>query len=695
MSAVKGMQRRSVIAGFMLFVVSLAACKKSTEKLGYSENNEVLYSEVGVDTEALIGEEKWIFDNISKLRLSGEAPPATVALLRGYQDPGDGGGGEFFWDSSCEEPDDGALVITRVGENTSGRWLRLQNEPLNVRWFGATSNGEGDDSLAIQFALNAAECKKAEVCFPSGKYRVDSRLMVCNGVKGILGLGGVIVAGSDSCGFLLAGKQSGKATNVDNCTISGLHIDAAGKSITAIEAQNVNNVMIHGNVIENMSFGYGILVRTYKRGQRNTQRVVIEKNTVRQNANVYGVQKNGIAIDVLNAELEFFPYSNEVEFWKANFEAAKAAYFAEDCVISNNEVSGGYYGVSIVAAKNSVVKGNVVKNNTRNISIQHAAKSIKVHGNFCGNSASSAIHMNMGASNSVISSNTIRNSFDRGEASIQLYRGCMGNTVIGNNVVQTGKEGNDFFIYIGPKCSNSKIIRNNFAGNAAKAAIGIESAWNPDADNPASYAFEASGASRATDVELSNIVFALNSVRLTNGSPVVFLGAIGDQWGKYDINRCFFANNNISTTGLGPILDIYEFKHANVGGLTFKSNSFDKHAGGRRFIMPRGWRHFSRREGNQSLDTDHFVFPDGQTRPNISFGGSFRHSNSKTTLVQYYTGGRNGLEIVIRLDEKTILIHDASKIKLIGDANLIGMSSNQIITFFMKDGVWHERSRNF
>jgi hypothetical protein len=47
------------------------------------------------------------------------------AQLLGYYAPGDGGGGEFYWDASSSEPDNGGTIITPASNPGAGRWKRL------------------------------------------------------------------------------------------------------------------------------------------------------------------------------------------------------------------------------------------------------------------------------------------------------------------------------------------------------------------------------------------------------------------------------------------------------------------------------------------------------------------------------------------------------------------------------------------
>ena len=113
--------------------------------------------------------------------------------MLGYHDPGDGGGGEFFWDESSADADDGGLVFQPSSAPATGRWRRLTDgRRLSVQWFGATPDDLTDDRAAIQKAIHAAQSILAEpgvdkrvrtsVTVPAGEYRLSSALRILDGV---------------------------------------------------------------------------------------------------------------------------------------------------------------------------------------------------------------------------------------------------------------------------------------------------------------------------------------------------------------------------------------------------------------------------------------------------------------------------------------------------------------------------------
>ena len=74
-------------------------------------------------------------DNIAGLRQLSPDKYDT-AVVAGYYQPGDGGGGTFHWDASITAPDNGGTTIA-PNQGGNGRWIREVEEKLNVKWFGA------------------------------------------------------------------------------------------------------------------------------------------------------------------------------------------------------------------------------------------------------------------------------------------------------------------------------------------------------------------------------------------------------------------------------------------------------------------------------------------------------------------------------------------------------------------------------
>ena len=72
--------------------------------------------------------------NIAELKTRKGTSESTVEVL-GYYTEGDGGGGNFYWDNTSTETDNGGTIIS-VSTVSTGRWKRQYNDFFEIIWFG-------------------------------------------------------------------------------------------------------------------------------------------------------------------------------------------------------------------------------------------------------------------------------------------------------------------------------------------------------------------------------------------------------------------------------------------------------------------------------------------------------------------------------------------------------------------------------
>lgn len=568
-------------------------------------------------------------------------------------------------------------------------------QTVSVKDFGAVGDGVADDTAEIQAALDYAATANASVTFPNGTYLHSSRLIVKNGVRALRGEGGVIKAAANTCGILLAGKQAGQPENVTNCDIIDLLIDGDNYSFTAIEGQNVQVSNVTGNRIYNVTDGYGILFRSYLAGARFTLFVNISNNQVSLNTSYYGAAVSGIALDVLNAELNFAPYANESAYWQATFTAALPTYYADLCVVSDNLISGGYYGVSLSGATRTSVTGNAIQLNTRNVSVQNGSSRNNITGNNLSQSASSGIHMARGSSFNVVTGNKIQNTSNGGEALIQAYLGCTDNVISANQISANGTTGNQYFIYIGPKCDRCVVDSNECFGNAERGGICVESDWNDAVTNQYSYAYGKTLPGEWSNAALSNVMVRGNLINLTFSRPALMLFAIQGVTNSCNLTRCVVDGNSVPTLPFYQF-EIFEYGTAQVSTTQLIGNAFNNSATSTQFILPRGWAHFSNRANNENLDTRIPQFANGDTSPSVAFGSNFfTFNNAAPTSVTYFDDAVDGVQITVKLDNQTTLVNNALLMRLKGAVNAVGTSANDVVTLRRFANIWFEVSRSF
>lgn len=133
-------------------------------------SDEILLGAAGVSIQTLAAGR--CVNSIADLKALPAGVFHCVELL-GYYAPGDGGGGEFFWDASSTEPDNRGTIIIPDSNPTTGRWKRVLGGPLSVKWFGAKGN-DIDDTDAIEAAMAATPSAGESIIFPGGMYRITS-----------------------------------------------------------------------------------------------------------------------------------------------------------------------------------------------------------------------------------------------------------------------------------------------------------------------------------------------------------------------------------------------------------------------------------------------------------------------------------------------------------------------------------------
>lgn len=105
--------------------------------------------------------------------------PNDLIHLLGYYSPGDGGGGDFYWDATSTDTDNGGSVIKRTAIAV-GRFKAILNDVINVKRFGAKGvGGSDDDTQAIANALAACVATGIQVLYlPQGEYATTQDIVL-------------------------------------------------------------------------------------------------------------------------------------------------------------------------------------------------------------------------------------------------------------------------------------------------------------------------------------------------------------------------------------------------------------------------------------------------------------------------------------------------------------------------------------
>lgn len=173
--------------------------------------------------------------NIAELKLRKGTPESTVEVL-GYYTEGDGGGGNFYWDNTSTETDNGGTIIS-VSTVGIGRWKRNVTNNINVKWFGAKGDGITNDFDKVNNILTYCNSKTVSsvIEFFDGVYKINSPLNIRIDKVSINGNSCELDFSSITNGdcIVITGSSSGQPYNNVTQYIKGLKIKGSGKANTS------------------------------------------------------------------------------------------------------------------------------------------------------------------------------------------------------------------------------------------------------------------------------------------------------------------------------------------------------------------------------------------------------------------------------------------------------------------------------
>lgn len=189
--------------------------------------------------------------------------------MRGYGSANDGGGGLFNWDSTVNKStaNGGTIIDPSVSLSLQGSgvglgcWVRQEDGPVHVKWFGAYGNESNDDTLAIQRAIDYAESiGGSDIVFDNGSYKISSTITInkSNIVLRSYGFNGYHDAGGSTYSARLIWYGATDGIMVQFSPIEGASngkLVGCGNFGVTLEGRNVA--------------GYGIIVKSMNNGQWN------------------------------------------------------------------------------------------------------------------------------------------------------------------------------------------------------------------------------------------------------------------------------------------------------------------------------------------------------------------------------------------------------------------------------------------
>lgn len=465
------------------------------------------------------------------------------------------------------------------------------------RQYGAVGDGVADDTAAVQRALTAARLVKGAFLLPEGTYRITSNLFAYNGIRAILGQGGVIKLdqSSGTCSLVL-GVTGG--VQVQNCIVEGLRIDANGKQTLGIYGQNIHDCTIRGNHVFNLSntvLASGIFLKALYNFAIDMVNVLVHGNLI-EGERVHASQTAGQEGIVIASDWAspYNGYADATDEWKNTFTNILPTTFARRIIVVNNTVLGGRYGIFLSGAVDTLVGGNHCDDNTRSISVQLCCNGNSFIENTCRDFLSSGILLGYSSNDNLVGSNNLASDVANSttETALGAYVGCQRNTFVGNKVRVTSANGTGYMLYAAIHADDNRFTGNDCSGPVQRAHCAAESSWDTTITNTAHRAQGgSSGLNGFANTGTYDVSFNSNMIHATGTArPSFFMAQVTDS-GSRVLGRWSVCDNTIKGSYL-RIIEVLEETSGSNQNAYFANN---RHASDSTsaFILPRGSGHFT------------------------------------------------------------------------------------------------------
>jgi len=363
-------------------------------------------------------------DTISELK-AYETPEDQLSIeVKGYWEPGDSGGGIFtFVANETQESDGGLIIASDVTDE--GKWKRdLDENVIDIRWYGARSDVEEDQAGSILNAI-AYFFEREEigtVMVPEGTFYTSQQLGFWEGVS----LKG---EGMDKSVIVNTGRQG----YIRNSMFAQTHHYSEGRTL----GMEMSNLKIDVNMYELGEWIGAIWIEDHFRDliiehvhMTNSGGNIIRlaKNSRISNSIFDNMDGRGLSTGSENAPTLKFR-DNEIlnnQFIRTaasptgpgiNLSRADNNLFKGNEVINVNPPGDTYGGIRLPNDSNgNLVEDNYVKNFARGIWILSGSNNNRVRGNTVVDSWTAGLFINSShVSNTTTGGNTLENNVIRQE----------------------------------------------------------------------------------------------------------------------------------------------------------------------------------------------------------------------------------------------------------------------------------------
>lgn len=371
-----------------------------------------------------------VFDTVAALRAADISKPATSAQCLGYYAKGDGGGGPVRYLVTGQPGgtfvDNGGSVVVPTGGTGSAAWLWAYSGPINLKWFGGTTNPLIDNAPIILKAVQNG----TTLLIPRGDTFAVSGVMILNKSNFRVTGGGTLrlmdasnkpVLGATDCtsfafdGMRINGNKLNQTETVErnngSCLFAYRCADFdisnnfaedgySGAMVLAVDnAANPTEVKTNGRIKYNTLINGGVVgglpamlcdgifansdnteivgniidgVTDYGIAADYSRKLIIDKNIVRNAAFVHIGCVGGKTWQITNNILDGAGVGIVVSL---SGNPPSAPYLSDDILIAGNQIAnvvavGALLGDGIFvdpSATNVKIRNNSVRNGTRGI----------------------------------------------------------------------------------------------------------------------------------------------------------------------------------------------------------------------------------------------------------------------------------------------------------------------------------------
>jgi parallel beta-helix repeat protein len=450
-------------------------------------------------------------------------------------------------------------------------------EAVSIADFGARSGVTFDSTAAVTRAIRVAAASGRGVYVPEGRYHIrEARLL--NGLRSIEGPGWLVGTSAAPEGVVTTNALGARGV-VDNLRIA-VNVDCNNVARAGIFCVGLTNSTVSGCRVTNLSHDGGSGIRlnypncSGNRIENNVVALAMDESQSGFPNGLFGIQLVGETAS---------PYGGIERGGRPVYPAVTTRANR----VLRNRVTGGTHGISFFGTDEFTCADNQCeRQSARNIIAGPTCRDGTITGNSCVDAGSSGVHLAFGCSRIAIERNRIRSGrvswrLDD-DGAIQAYGYCTDITIAGNEI--SGDWRNGIYVAYG---RNISIIDNVIDGRSfSSAAIFLGSAW---VEQPAREAIYTRPRPMRFDIALDTSDILLRGNVVTGGTAAIALA----QHGRRRLERIRIEGGRIGE-GARQYVHAYEQSPGALEGLEMIGVATPGDA--RRFVLPRGRRHFTRVE---------------------------------------------------------------------------------------------------